>query len=86
VEEGRARWTFDREALDRLQEATKPEDLWGVVEAGAVPVRCIRGGRSHYVLDEDVDRFQAAGCSVVTLDAGHEVHVDAPDALLDALA
>jgi esterase len=87
VEDGRARWTFDRQALDRLQEATKREDLWDVVESRAVSVRCIRGGRSHYVLDEDVERFAAAACPVLTLpDAGHEVHVDAPQALLDALA
>jgi esterase len=86
VDAGRARWTFDRTALARLQEAASAEDLWDFVESGAVSVRCIRGGRSRYVEAGDVARLEAAGCPVVTLDAGHEVHVEALEPLLDALA
>jgi pimeloyl-ACP methyl ester carboxylesterase len=86
VDGGRARWTFDREALDRLQERTSAEDLWPVVEQRAVPIRSIRGGRSGYVRDGDLRRFEAAGCRVDTLaEAGHDVHVEALDALLDLL-
>jgi pimeloyl-ACP methyl ester carboxylesterase len=87
VEDGRARWTFDRQALGRLQEKTSAEDLWDVVEGRRIAVRCIRGGRSQYVQEADVRRLEAAGCSVQTLaGSGHEVHVEAIDALLDALA
>jgi esterase len=86
TEGGRARWTFDRAALGRLQETTSAEDLWDVVEAGDIPVRCVRGGRSRYVQDEDVARLEAAGVAVQTLPgAGHELHVEALDALIDAL-
>jgi pimeloyl-ACP methyl ester carboxylesterase len=86
VDEGRARWTFDRRALDRLQALVSAEDLWDVVEQGRVPIRCIRGGRSGYVRDQDVRRFQAAGCKVDTLaEAGHDLHVEALDALLELL-
>ena len=85
VEGGRAVWTFDRQALGRLEEVTSSVDLWDVVERGEVPVRCVRGIRSRYVSDADVRRLEAAGCPVVTLESGHELHVEAPDALLDAL-
>jgi esterase len=87
VEDGRARWTFDRQALARLERATSAEDLWPLLEGGGLAVRCIRGGGSRYVLDEDVERMEAAGCQVDTLPGvGHQLHVEALDALLDRLA
>jgi pimeloyl-ACP methyl ester carboxylesterase len=77
-EDGRYRWTFDRRALDRLQAKISADDLWSIVEAQSVPMRCIRGGRSKYVDEDDVRRFELAGCRVDTLpDAGHDVHVEA---------
>jgi pimeloyl-ACP methyl ester carboxylesterase len=86
VEEGRARWTFDRQALARLQETTSAEDLWDVLEQHLTAVRGVRGGRSRYVLDADVRRMEAAGCPVETIaGAGHELHVEALDALLGLL-
>jgi esterase len=86
VDDGRAHWTFDRQALARLQKTTSAEDLWDVVEQHLTAVRCIRGERSGYVLDSDIRRLEAAGCPVETLaGAGHEVHVEALDALLRAL-
>jgi len=86
LEDGRARWTFDRRALDQLQARISADDLWPIVEERVVPVRAIRGGRSGYVRDEDVRRFEAAGVPVDTLpDAGHDVHVEALDALVERL-
>lgn len=86
LEDGRARWTFDRQALDRLQARMSADDLWDVVEEQLVPVRAIRGARSGYVSDEDVRRFQAAGAPVDTLPgAGHDVHVEALEALVERL-
>lgn len=80
-------WRFDRAALADLQPRVLAADLWPVVARTPDRVRCIRGGRSPYVADDDVARFAALGCApVVTLPgAGHFVHVDAPEALLDAL-
>jgi esterase len=87
LEDGRARWTFDRRALDRLQARISLDDLWDIVEERRVPMRAVRGGRSAYVRDEDVRRFEEAGVSVDTLpDAGHDVHVEALDALVERLA
>jgi pimeloyl-ACP methyl ester carboxylesterase len=76
-------WRLDRAAMDALHESFNGEDLWPVVEARPVPIRAVRGGRSGYLPQADVARLEAAGCPVATLpEAGHFVHVDAPDALV----
>jgi len=81
------RWRIDREALAEVHERVNRADLWPAIENGAVPVRCVRGGKSRYVPDEDARRMEAAGCKVATLeDAGHYPHVDQPQKLLDLLA
>lgn len=80
-------WRIDRDALARFHERLRSVDAWPVVEARTRPLRCVRGGRSPYVSDADARRMEAAGCPVVTLaDAGHMVHVDALDRLVEALA
>jgi pimeloyl-ACP methyl ester carboxylesterase len=85
-EAGRARWTFDRRALDRLQARGNAEDLWDVVESGRFPVRAIRGERSRYVNEDDVRRFEAASVRVDTIpDCGHELHVEALEPLVTLL-
>lgn len=79
-------WRFDREALARLHARVNSQDLWHTVERASPPrpaIRCIRGGRAGYVTDADLRRLEAAGVPVTTLpEAGHFVHVDAPEALL----
>jgi esterase len=81
--EGHVRWRFDRQALSALHQQVNGTDLWAAVERPGAKVRCIRGGRSRYVTDADAARMEAAGCPVETLpEAGHFVHVDAPQALL----
>lgn len=82
----RYEWRIDRRALDALHARFNLEDLWPVIERDGLRVRCVRGGRSPYVTDADVARFRAAGCAVDTLpEAGHYVHVDALDALVELL-
>jgi esterase len=84
--EGGVRWRFDRQALAELHQRVNGVDLWKAVERPGAKVRCIRGGRSRYVTDADVARMEAAGCPVALLpEAGHFVHVDAPQALLQWL-
>lgn len=85
-ENGRFAWRIDRRALAALHDRSSRDDLWPVVESRAVPIRCVRGGRSPYVGDADAARLRAAGCPVETLpEAGHYLHVDALEALLDVL-
>ncbi len=87
AEGGQVTWRIDRHALAALHDGFQRDDLWSVVESRAVPTRCIRGGASRYVNDADAARMDAAGCPVTTLgEAGHYLHVDALDALIDALA
>jgi esterase len=83
---GAYRWRVDRQAFHDLHQRFTREDLWPVIDDGQVPVRVIRGGRSRYVSDADAGRLQAAGVPVDTLaGAGHHVHVEALDALVDTL-
>lgn len=83
---GDYRWRIDRAAMAALSRRTNAEDLWDVVDAGRVRLRLIRGGDSGYTTEADVERLRAAGVPVDTVPgAGHFVHVDAPDALLDLL-
>ncbi|WP_224242939.1 alpha/beta fold hydrolase [Hyalangium gracile] len=84
--DGGVRWRFDRRALSELHLQVNGTDLWAAVERPGANVRCVRGGRSRYVTDADVKRLEAAGCPVETLPgAGHFVHVDAAQALLQWL-
>ncbi|MCI0672781.1 MAG: alpha/beta fold hydrolase [Myxococcaceae bacterium] len=80
------RWRIDRPELLRLHERVNAEDLWDVVDARSRPVRCVRGGASPYVTDEDVRRMESAGCHVHTLPGvGHYVHTEALGALVEWL-
>lgn len=64
-------------------------DLWPVIESGdAPPIRVLAGGRSSVFTQEDVARVMRAAeahpatRSVEVIDdAGHWLHVDAPDAV-----
>ncbi len=80
------RWNVDRQALLRLRFTGNTQDLWPAVESGGGNITVIRGGDSGYVRDEDVERLQRAGIVTHTLqNAGHFIHMDAPDALLQLL-
>jgi len=84
-EGGGVRWRIDRAGLERLQPRVNAEDLWGVVERGGVKVLCIRGDRSPYVPSEDVRRLESLGAQVSTVEAGHDVHVEALSQVLTLL-
>jgi len=80
-------WRIDARALDEPYDRLNRTDLWPVVEARAHPITCIRGGRVRYVTDEDVERLRANGARVFTLEgAGHYLHVDALDELVEIVA
>jgi pimeloyl-ACP methyl ester carboxylesterase len=80
-------WRIDPHALASAAPRVNGADLWPLVEARSVPLRAIRGGRSPYVSDADVRRFESLGVQVETLaKAGHFVHVDDLPGLVDLLA
>ena len=79
-------WRFDRQALSDLHVRFTGEDLWPLVERAEVPLHFIRGGQSRYLPPEEAERLVRQGCVVDTLaGAGHFVHVDAPEALVELL-
>jgi pimeloyl-ACP methyl ester carboxylesterase len=84
------RWRIDRAALAALNVRINSDDLWPALaarHASGHATRCLRGERSPYVRDEDVARFAALGVSVATIaGAGHDLHIEAPDAVLDIIA
>jgi esterase len=95
IERDGGRWELGLE-LDRLRELLgdfKAVDLWPAIEAEAAAgarIALVLGGRSDAVFGEQRDHAEAlAGAGRLALEiidgAGHWVHVDRPDALLDLL-
>lgn len=83
---GGVTWRFDRAALERLHAQVNAEDLWPLALEAKAKLRCIYGDRSPYVSAADRTRLAALGAHVAGLSgAGHYVHVDALEALLDQL-
>lgn len=79
-------WRVDREALAALNAQTSAADLWGALE-GPARVRCIRGGASPFVSEEDARRMEAAGCAVETVaGADHYLHTTHTDEVARRLA
>lgn len=77
-------WRFDRQALRALYFNSRDNDFWDAVSLG--PTVAVRGGGSAFVSDEELARLEELGASVHTLPgAGHFLHVDAQEALLDVL-
>lgn len=85
--DGSVRWRFERAALARLHWGETDVDLWPIAQAHGKRLHLIYGGASTFVRPEDVARLGAAGARVDELPgAGHFLHVDALDGLLDLLA
>jgi pimeloyl-ACP methyl ester carboxylesterase len=82
------RWRIDRAALAGLHARIAREDLWPAVESPRDwTLRCVRGAASPYVSDRDARRLAAAGCPVITIEgAGHFLHVERPQAVVEAVA
>lgn len=86
TEDGRYRWRFDRAALFALHTRVNREDLWDAVDCDRLKLHFVRGGRSGYVSDAEMERLQGGGCRVDTIArAGHFVHVETQDELLSLL-
>ena len=78
-------WRVDRASLERFHAAHRAVDLWPAV-ASADDTLLVRGARSDYVDAADVAGFEQRGVPVVTVpEAGHFLHVERTEAVVDAL-
>lgn len=83
---GGVEWRIDRERLAEYHHGTRSQALWGTLDRAPEQVALLRGGRSPFVSTDDVRRLEARGVAVETLeDAGHFVHVDATEAVVEWL-
>ncbi len=80
------RWRIDRQALVAFHLRSGHTDLWPVAQNHAHALSCIRGGDSVYVSSDHLERYAALQIPVQTVaDAGHFLHVQAADAVIDGL-
>jgi pimeloyl-ACP methyl ester carboxylesterase len=85
--EGGLAWRSSRDALAAIMSSPGRGDLWGALKAVRCPVLLVRGTRSN-VLSADVARRMIAALAdgrLVELDAGHNVALDRPKELADAV-
>jgi pimeloyl-ACP methyl ester carboxylesterase len=84
------RWRFDLDVVEDLLRSYASTDLWSFAEALPTELHLVRAGRSDRWTPSAITRLDAAAARGVTVDllpdAGHWVHVDAPDALAALLA
>jgi len=84
--DGSIAWRIDRHRLADFHHRTRGESLWSWVEARPGGLRWLVGGRSPFVSADDVARLERLGIPIETIPAaGHFVHVDATDAVVDWL-
>ncbi len=83
-------WAFDLDAIEEMIGDYWRLDLEGLLEDPDVPLTLVRAGRGDRWEPEVVARYAARAHPGVALhelpDAGHWVHVDDPDGLLDLIA
>lgn len=86
--EGILRWRFDVEAIEALMRDFFRTDLWQVLESppAGVEVHMLRATRSSVLTDEAAARVAAAqGARLHSVEGGHWLNADAPDALVALL-
>ena len=80
-------WRSSRDALASIMSVASHGELWGLLHAIHGPVLLVRGTRSN-VLSADVAHRMIntlADGRLVELDAGHNVALDRPKELADAV-
>ncbi len=85
-DEGDYTWRIDRDALVRFHVRSGGEDMWAIAAEHAEAIDCQIGGASQYVRAPDMAHFSELGIPLHTIaGAGHFIHVDAPDEVIEYL-
>ncbi|MES2170877.1 MAG: alpha/beta hydrolase [Actinomycetota bacterium] len=87
--DGSWRWRYDDLRIERDDDATVAEALWGDLAGLEMPTMLVRGGSSEFVSDDDLARFHELrpdAASLVIPHAGHSVQSDQPVALAATIA
>ena len=86
-ERGGLVWRSSKNALAKILETTTGDDTWSRLAEIACPVLIVRGTRSPSLSDATAQRMRATlrDAVLVELDAGHNVALDRPVELADAV-
>lgn len=87
AERGGFEWGIDRGALIEFGKRTSADDLWDIAKEAGSKLTCIRGGKSPYVSEEELKRYEQLGATVQTVaGAGHFLHAEQPQKVLELLS
>ncbi len=84
-------WRFDLPAIREMLQDYLVQDYWPFLEDTALDVHIVRAGRSERWSEDDIDRLDHLDAlgrihHHLLRDAGHWVHVDAPEELAEMLS
>jgi len=80
------RLRLDLDAVGELLADYYRTDLWPALESGPGAVHLVVAARSHALDEADRRRAASLTAHVHTIDAGHWLHIEAPDALVALLS
>lgn len=86
--DGRHRWGFDALGLRSFTAGVSPDELWNAAGAMTCPALLVRGAHSVLTTPEQVDalaRRIGDAHIVVIADGGHDLGVEQPEAVTDAV-
>ena len=82
-------WRIDLDRIEEMLESYGETDFWPLIESTRSPVTFVRASRSERWTPELISRFEElppwSPVRLLTLDAGHWMHVDNPQGLLALL-
>ncbi len=87
AEDGGLVWRSSRDALASIMSGARRDDLWDVLREIRCPVLLVRGTRSNVLSAETAERMTSGikDARLLELDAGHNVPLDRPQELAQAV-
>ena len=86
--DGLLRWEFDAWGLRSFVSGVRPDELWDAIDAVRCPSLVVRGALSPFTTPTQVAEVagRLGGATVIEIaDAGHDLGVEQPDAVTDAV-